>query len=164
MSSLEHYSLEDIMHLPLPSITCQKRLLYKPAIQDILHVYTQLNECVFDNELTVPEISMKPYRQKYWGMCIGEHDLQNTGTWCKFDLMDKFFCPQWVVTIVAHEMAHQYQWDIEGPERKSLGKESIMSHGPSFFKFREKLKRHQIPLKTAHSMRKWFKYQDMFKC
>jgi hypothetical protein len=38
-----------------------------------------------------------------------------------------------------------------------------MSHGPSFFTFRDELSAVNIPLKTAHSQRKWFKYQDLFK-
>ena len=41
---------------------------------------------------------------------------------------------------------------------------NIMSHGPSFFVFRDKLKKHGISLKGAHSKRKWFKYQNLFKC
>ena len=164
MSELQQYSIEDIMHLPLPNITCQKRLLYRPHIQDILHVYSLINESVFRNELSIPEIMVKPYRQKYWGMCIGEAEIQKNGTYCRFDIMDKYYCPQWLVTIIAHEMVHQYQWDIEGPKRQRKGKHSLMSHGPSFFKFRDRLSNFGVPLKTAHSMRKWFKYQDMFKC
>jgi hypothetical protein len=39
-----------------------------------------------------------------------------------------------------------------------------MSHGPTFFRFRDKLEKYGISLKTAHSQRKWFKHQDLFKC
>lgn len=164
MSSLDKYSLEDIMNLPLPNITFQRRLLFRPTTRDIVHVYEQLNESVFKNELCRPIIKVQPYRKKYWGMCIGEHDIQKNGTYCRFDLMDKFYCPQWFVTVLAHEMVHQYQWDIDGYKRTRKGKDKLMSHGPSFFQFRDKLAKHEIPLKTAHSMRKWFKFQDLFKC
>jgi hypothetical protein len=78
-------------------------------------------------------------------------------------MMDKFFCPQWFVTTLAHEMVHQYQWDIIGPEREHDGKEWLMSHGPSFFQFREEMEWHEISLKTAHSQRRWFKHQNLFK-
>jgi len=39
-----------------------------------------------------------------------------------------------------------------------------MSHGPSFFNFRDLLLEHDIPLKTAHSQRRWYIHQDLFKC
>ena len=77
--------------------------------------------------------------------------------------MDKWYCKQWLVTTLAHEMCHQYQWEIIGAERISMGKDPIMSHGPSFFLFRERLKEHGISLKTSHSKRKWFKYQNLFR-
>jgi hypothetical protein len=152
------------MNFPLPTLTEQKRLLYRPSHSDVVHIYTQLNEKVFGNELYRPKINVLPRRRKYWGMCVGSWHPLNTGSLCEINLMDKWFCPQWLVTIIAHEMSHQYQWDIIGPEREELGMDSIMSHGPSFFIFRDKLERHHIPLKTAHSMRRWFKYQDLFKC
>jgi hypothetical protein len=160
---LSDYSLSDIMHLPLPTITEQKLLLYRPTYKDALHVYSLLNEQVFSNELAVPNINIRGRRKKYWGMCVAEHDLEQPGTYCHIELMDKWYCPQWFVTTIAHEMAHQHQWDIEGPKRVLEGKNHLMSHGPTFFRFRDKLEKHYIPLKTAHSMRKWFKYQDLFK-
>jgi hypothetical protein len=78
--------------------------------------------------------------------------------------MDKWYCKQWLITVLAHEMCHQYQWDIQGMERLKRGKQPLMSHGPSFFVFRDKLKKHGISLKGAHSKRKWFWYQNLFKC
>lgn len=98
-------------------------------------------------------------------MCMGETTEQvSYGSYCKIRMMDKWYCPQWMVTTLAHEMAHQYQWDIIGPEREYNGKDWLMSHGPSFFQFRNRLAEHHIPLKTSHSTRCWFKHQDMFKC
>lgn len=164
MFTLSEYSLSDMMHIPLPSITKQKRLLFRPTVQDAVHVYTLLNEKVFYNELYIPEIYVVPRCRKYWGMCMGDVEVYETGSLCEIELMDKWFCPQWFVTVIAHEMAHQHQWDIEGPRRYKKGKEFLMSHGPTFFRFRDRMNRQGIPLKTAHSMRRWFKYQDLFKC
>lgn len=166
MPALSNFSLEDIMHFPLPTITEQKRLCYRPSKSDVIHIYTQLNEYIFRNEMTMPVIDIRSHRKKYWGMCVGETEdfIETEGSTCSINLMDKWFCPQWTVTIIAHEMAHQYQWDILGPKRCRKGYEHLMSHGPSFFVFRSRLERFSIPLKTAHSMRKWFKYQDLFKC
>jgi hypothetical protein len=65
---------------------------------------------------------------------------------------------------VAHEMVHQYQWDIESKRRVRQGMGSIMSHGPTFYAWRDKLKKHGIPLKTCNDYDKWFKTQHLFKC
>lgn len=164
MFALSNYSLEDIMHIPLPSITEQKKLCYRPSKADINHIYRELNTYIFRNELEMPKIEIRSHRKKYWGMCVGETEEIRDGSCCEIKLMDKWFCPQWTVTIIAHEMAHQYQWDILGPKRYKKGYEHLMSHGPSFFVFRERLEKYYIPLKTAHSMRRWFKHQDLFKC
>lgn len=164
MSYLSNYSLMDMMNHPLPTIYEQKRLPWRPSKGDVLHVYTLLNEEVFGNELARPYIEIRPRCKKFWGMCIGDSIPDRTGSYCEIQLMDKWFCVQWMVTIIAHEMSHQHQWDIDGPKRYAKGKDFLMSHGPTFFKFRDKLARHYIPLKTAHSMRRWFKYQDLFKC
>ena len=78
--------------------------------------------------------------------------------------MDKWYCKQWLITVLAHEMCHQYQWDVQGPKRLKAGKEPMLSHGPSFFVFRDKLAKHGIALKNSHSRRRWFKHQNFFKC
>ena len=78
--------------------------------------------------------------------------------------MDKWFCRQWLITTLAHEMCHQYQWDIEGEKRLKEGKDRLMSHGPTFFQFRDKLKKHGISLKNAHGQRRWFRHQNFWKC
>ena len=162
--SLSNYSLLDMMNLPLPSIYEQKRLIFRPTLKDARHVYMQLNEHVFGNELRMPTMYVVPRCRKYWGMCMGEVELFGTGSHCEIKLMDKWFCPLWFVAVIAHEMVHQHQWDIESPIREQEGKPSVMSHGPTFFRFRDSLLKHDIPLKTAHSQRKWFKHQDLFKC
>lgn len=156
-------TLREMMESPIPSISKQKRLPFRPSLAEAQYVYKLLNRDIFDNQLYMPAITLAARRRKYWGMCEGHIELQDTGSWCEIRLMDKWFSVQWFVTIIAHEMCHQYQWDIEGPKRYRKGKDFLMSHGPSFFKYRKKLKQHRIPLKTAHSMRRWFKHQDLFK-
>jgi len=157
-------SLEEIMELPLPPIHIQRRLPYRPSKNDIRHVYEQLNWLVFDNKLRMPKLVLASNCRKYWGMCIAETSINYTGSYCTIKLMDKWFCPQWMVTTLAHEMCHQYQWDIDGPKRARKGKDFLMSHGPSFFAHRDKLSEYGISLKTSHRMKKWFRNQDLFKC
>jgi hypothetical protein len=123
-----------------------------------------LNWYIFDNALSMPTLEVVPRCRKYWGMCYGSYDapIRNRSS-CKIRLMDKWYCKQWLVAVLAHEMCHQYQWDIQGLERRKVGKDPIMSHGPSFFVFRDRLKKHGISLKGSHSRRKWFLYQNLFK-
>ena len=161
---LSNYSLSEIMEFPLPPVYIQKKLPYRPTKSDVRHVYNEINYHIFDHKLKIPKLILASHCKKYWGMCIADSMVNYTGSYCTIKLMDKWFCPQWMVITVAHEMCHQYQWDIEGPKRVKKGKDFIMSHGPSFFKFRDKLEKHSISLKTSHSQRRWFKHQDLFKC
>jgi len=107
----EGLTLKELMATPLPPITYQKKLMYRPSLEEAIYTYNQ-----------------------------------------------------WFITTLAHEMCHQYQWDVQGIERRKIGKEPIMSHGPSFFELRDKLKKHGISLKSAHGRKRWFKHQDFFKC
>lgn len=160
---LTQYSLSELMDLELPPVYEQKRLCFRPGRNFVHHTYELLNYEVFGNELKKPKLVMQGNRRQYWGMCSGHIHRTVTGSYCTIDMMDKWFCMQWFVTTLAHEMVHQWQWDVNGPIRQENGKDWLMSHGPSFFNFRDYLEDHYIPLKTAHSMRRWFKHQDLFK-
>ena len=151
-----------IMEQPLPSITYQRRKLFRPSYADINYAYNIINKYVFDNQLIKPNITQRTI-QKAWGFCSWEEKEQRSGSWTNIHLMDKWFCPQWFMNTLAHEMVHQYQWDVLGPEREQEGKDWLMSHGPSFYQFRPQLHEHNISLKTAHSQRRWFKHQNLFK-
>ena len=54
-----------------------------------------------------------------------------------------------VFDTLAHEMAHQYQWDIDGVKRIKRGWEPLMSHGPSFFKHRKSINKYGLVLKDS---------------
>ena len=153
------------MDEPLPGLYQQKRLLFRPDIYDMIAIYRTLNYAIFDNELNMPRMRLAPRCRTYWGICMASYDKDAyTKSYCTIKMMDKWFCRQWFITVLAHEMSHQYQWDILGEERNKEGKESIMSHGPSFFYHRDRMAEHGISLKTSHSQGKWFKHQDFFKC
>ena len=157
-------NLTELMREELPPIAYQKRLYYRTDYDEVVRLYRMLNKSIFNNKLIMPEIEVMPRCRKYWGMCYGSLEMPTkTESFCKIRLMDKWYCKQWLITVLAHEMCHQYQWDVQGVERLNRGKEPIMSHGPSFFVFRDKLKKHGISLKSAHSKRKWFKHQNLFK-
>jgi hypothetical protein len=161
---VKYSPLRDIMESPLPSIGQQKRLSYRTNTQEVTRLYRMLNWYVFDGILPTPVLEVVPRCRKYWGMCYGEEEkFRYKRSYCKIRLMDKWYCKQWLINTLAHEMCHQYQWDIIGAKRIQQGKNPIMSHGPSFFVFRERLKEHGISLKTAHSKRRWFKHQNLFR-
>ncbi|MEY4331818.1 MAG: SprT-like family [Bacteroidota bacterium] len=148
------HPLKELMKTPLPSITEQRRKCYRPSLREINETYKLINKYVFNNKLKRPPIQLKSCR-KYWGMCIGSLQEVSPGTFCKIELMDKWFCIQWMITTLAHEMVHQYEWDV-------LRKD--MTHRQSFFIWREKLAEFNINLKTSHGQKRWFKYQDFTKC
>jgi len=157
-------TLWELMQEPLPSIGYQRKLSYRTCTTEVIALYHLINATIFDNELTLPPIEVKARCRKYWGMCFGEIDkIRYRKTYCKIRLMDKFYCRQWLITVLAHEMCHQYAWDIYGNSRIEDGKYRIMTHGPSFFIFKDKLAEHGISLKVSQSTKKWFKHQNLFK-
>jgi hypothetical protein len=157
--------LLDMMREELPSIGYQKRLSYRTDYNEVVSLYRLINKTIFNNKLIMPTIEVMPRCRTYWGMCFGSVEMPtNRKSYCKIRLMDKWYCKQWLISTLAHEMCHQYQWDVQGLQRLHQGKEPIMSHGPSFFVYRDKLAKHGISLKRSHSRRKWFKRQDFFKC
>ena len=158
-------TLKQMMYEDLPNITSQRRLKYKPTHKEVVEIYKVLNEQVFDNKLVMPKIYLKSRLRTAWGMCEGKDGpFAAKKSRCVIYLADKWYCKQWLIATLAHEMVHQYQWDIYSQIRVKRGKESIMSHGPSFYVFRKRLKKHGIPLKEHASSIKWFKTQNMFRC
>ena len=152
--------LSEVMLDALPNKTLQRNKCYRPSLNEAHHYYELINYYVLNSHLYKPVLMLRQCRG-HWGICLGNTTRHDTGSYCEIHLSDKWYCKQWFITILAHEMIHQYQYDIIGPE---TGKYNLMSHGPTFFQFRENLANHGIPLKTAHSTRKWFKYQNLFKC
>lgn len=158
-------NLLDLMGEELPNIAYQKRLSYRTDYHEVVALYRLINRQIFNNKLEMPVIEVVPRCRKYWGMCFGGIEKPSyRRSYCKIRLMDKWFCRQWLITTLAHEMCHQYQWDIEGEKRLKEGKDRLMSHGPTFFQFRDKLKKHGISLKNAHGQRRWFRHQNFWKC
>ena len=157
-------SLRRLMATELPNISSQKRLCFRPPQLQIDQIYKLLNTEIFNNSLKKPNIQVAARCRTYWGCCCGNDKKLDTGINCELRIMDKWYCIQWMITILAHEMVHQHQWDVSGPKRESNGQDSIMSHGPSFFQYKRKLSRYNIPLKVAYDQDLWFKTQDIRKC
>lgn len=159
--------IRSIMEQPLPSITYQRRKLFRPGYADINYAYNIINKYVFDNQLTKPSITQRQLK-KTWGFCAWEWDEQESGSWTNIHLMDKWYCPQWFMNTLAHEMAHQYQWDIYRWDHQDLYGKDIPqgsgAHGASFYMWRDRFEHYGLNLKRYHRMKKWFKYQDFTRC
>lgn len=153
-----------IMESPLPSITYQRRLSFRPSYSDINYAYNIINRYCFDNALRAPVIEQGT-RRKTWGFCQWEEERQSSGSYCTIKLMNKWFCPQWFINTLAHEMVHQYQWDVHRFEYHN-GKMDKRggAHGPDFFMFRERFAYYGLHLKTSHGMKRWFRHQVFTRC
>jgi hypothetical protein len=149
-------SLIELMKIPLPSKRYQRKKKYQPKIEDVHQAYDLLNTHIFDGKLKHPSINLR--NLNVWGMCIGFSEPKH---YTKIKLNYRFFCIQWMIMILAHEMCHQYQWSVLGADRITSGRAPLLSHGPSFFIFRKKLASFGIPLKTTYDEIKWIKRQKI---
>jgi hypothetical protein len=139
---------------------------FRPSYADINYTYNICNRYLFDNRLRKPVITQGSRRQT-WGFCEWENELQDTGSYTTIKLMDKWFCPAWFLQTLAHEMVHQYQWDIHRHELQLEGREIYMNsgaHGPSFFAWRDEFEYYGLYLKTWFGQKRWFKHQDFNRC
>jgi hypothetical protein len=158
-------TLLELMESELPSLTFQRKLSYRTNIREVKALYRLINATIFNDRLPMPRIYVKSRLREMWGQCYGiDTPFQYNKSRCVITIADRWYCRQWLIMTVAHEMCHQYQWDINSKYRVKEGLPSLMSHGPSFFKYRDKLAKHGVPLKTSNDFNKWFKTQHLFKC
>lgn len=130
---MKNSDLFQLMNRELPNITYQRRLSYRTSQREVNYLFRLLNKEIFNNKLPTPEIQIVR-RREYWGYCMAKGHTPIEGkSNCIIKLSDKWFCKQWLIMVLAHEMCHQYQWDIESIKRIKEGKKPLISHGPTFF-------------------------------
>jgi hypothetical protein len=152
------------MATPLPSKTQQRRRLYRPAADEVKYIYELINKFIFSDALSYPIINLKSTHY-VWGQCLGWDEIdENTNSRCEIDLNPYWYCRQWFITALAHEMVHQFQWDIIGNINIELGAERDLDHGPSFLYFVPIMNQFNIPLKVVYDDSLWFKHQNLFLC
>jgi hypothetical protein len=152
--------LAQLMLEPEPKVSYQKLLSYRTNKREVKELYNLINQEIFNNQLPLAKLEVKSHCRGYWGLCIAEEfSVRAKTSRCLIRLSDRWYSKQWLITILAHEMAHQYQWDIYSKERVKEGKFPLMSHGPSFFKFKKQMKEHGIELKRVPKIPKWQKPQ-----
>jgi len=154
-------SLRKVMSMKLPSKTEQRKLPYRLTKRQMKKMYKMLNEELFNNRLPAAKLVVKKQMKNALGTCEGHFLLPADGkkSSCEIALVERWYCKQWSVIVLAHEMVHQYQWDIYSKNRKNR----VMSHGPSFIKFRKKFERKGIPLLRYMTTSRWFKTQNFFR-
>jgi hypothetical protein len=151
------------MLAPLPPKTYQRRKLFRPSDADINYAYNIINRHLFKNQLQKPEIKLGIIH-KCWANCSWEDQEQESGSHTIIRMSDKWFCAQWCLNTLAHEMVHQWQWDIHRWAQGGHIHEYSGGHGPSFFAWREEFEYYGLHLKTSHGQRRWFRHQDFTKC
>ena len=162
------HPLRTLMNTPLPPISAQRRKLYRPSLREVYKTHALINKYIFGNKLERTTISIGRCVD-FWGICYGLDTPNRYGSYCEMKISDKWYCPQWMVSTLAHEMVHQYQWEVMG--KKSLiegdinsihleGRYSIMNHGPSFYQWRGVMSYYDIPLCLSFGSDKWFEKQS----
>jgi len=158
-------SLKALMDAELPSKTDQRLKNYRPKIKEVRAIYRLINREIFYNSLPMPNLVIRRLYDCV-GICEGrEGPIRKTKSHCTITLTDRYYCRQWMISTLAHEMVHQYQWDIYSNIRVKRGFPRHMSHGPSFYIWRKKLKKLGIALK-ANTLKEstWFDKQDTTEC
>ena len=117
---------------------------FRPTVKDVEEWFDILNEQLFGNKLDpFGKISIKRHKRfhalfHYWPK------RENRPT--ELTVYRKFRNKKLFVEILAHEMIHQYQWEVEGPRRMTRGLRYRFGHGKSFFRWRAKFNKFGIPL------------------
>lgn len=150
------------MQTPLPSKNKQRKMLYSPNIREVRNIWDMLNTEVFDGCLTKPSINLRSLPKEY-GWCIGFIEEESGRHYSKLKLANEFFCVQWLVMILAHEMSHQYQWDVTSIYKPDATVDEKMSHEGSFFCFKDKLALFDIPLQVHYNVNEWFTNQQLMQ-
>jgi len=154
--------IRKIMAMPLPNKTLQRTKPFRPTDDDVIYAYNILNKYIFDNQLKRPKI-IQGRIPHCWGICRWLQHPKTMEFYTEIRLVDKWFCAQWFMNTLAHEMIHQWQWEVYREENGGIYEYSG-AHGPSFFLWRDRFAEFDLHLKTSHRMKKWFKHQDFTKC
>jgi len=144
--------LETLMLTPYPTKTDARKMAYRPSKKDAEKVFEAINVCIFGDILEVPPVRLKRVR-KAWGWCDGKYKEKH-GIWIPYTkeiVMHPYYPSIHVfVATLGHEMVHHWQWTINSIERIAQGKKPLMSHGPSFYQWRDVFKKNGLPLNRSY--------------
>ena len=127
----------------------RKGTLYKTNIREIKALYRLINATIFNDSLVMPEIKLVRLRNA-WAYCEGDEcPFSKNKTRCTIYVHENWYRKNYLISTIAHEMVHQYQWDIISRKRQKQGLCSIMSHGPTFFQWRDAFNKHGLQLSIS---------------
>jgi hypothetical protein len=161
-SFMRFLDLKKLMDEPLPSKSLQRTKPYRPKMKEVRALFRLINREIFYNRLPMPKFELKRLKDCI-GICAGsEGPVRKTKSYCTLYLADRYYCRQWFISTLAHEMVHQYQWDVYSNILVQRGYPRHMSHGPTFYIWRKKLAKYNIALKsTTLKDKHWFHKQDV---
>lgn len=114
---------------------------FRPTISDCREIFKAINRNVFNGELTMPSFRLVN-SQDSWGECVG--DLNDSSS-CTIKMNKSFPSKRLFVYTLAHEMVHQWEWLVY----------DHMTHGKTFFVWRNELKKYGIVLTRAYNAKKY---------
>lgn len=157
--------LNQLLSEDLPALYLQKRKPYRPSMDEVVYTYKILNKELFNSKLFIPNIIFLNRPKKYVGECKANTSFPEytNKSNCAIYLTKNWYCRQFFIAMLAHEMVHQYQWDIESRDRIKNKLMPTISHGPTFYKHRKKFLKFNLPLKKTFRIDYWFKYQNLLK-
>ena len=128
-----------------------------------------LNEQIFGNLLEpVDKIFISNHKNYGDVYALYYYDDKFRGKPAKISLCKRFDDEKMFVEILAHEMIHQWQWDVYRFDHLDyFGRpmfENSGAHGPSFFAWKNRFADYGLHLKTWYGQKRWFKHQDFTRC
>jgi len=131
--------LQKIMAKPIPNRAEYWRNEYRPTQQKVTHTYNALNKSLFKDRLKRPCIVVGQQRNVWgWANLLDDYRVH-------MGLSDKYPCEQFFVAVLAHEMIHQWQWEVDAPKRRKKGLRYQTAHGENFQAWKDTFDKFEIP-------------------
>ena len=140
--------LAQILEAPYPSKSHFRSMPYRPDDEEITSIFGAINDSIFGGILRQPTIRLSRVK-KTWGWCQGDYEMRDGHHWpsTKEIIMYPMYPGvHMFVATLGHEMVHHWQWSINSIERLAMGKKPLMSHGPSFYQWRDAFAKRGLPL------------------
>lgn len=112
---------------------------FRPTIADCREAFRNINRNVFNNELRMPSFRLV-YTKAFWGECAG---VPGDVTRCTIKMNKSFLSKRLFIYTMAHEMVHQWEWLTH----------EHMTHGPTFFVWRDQLAKYNIKLTRCYRIK-----------
>lgn len=122
--------------------------------------FVRLNDRLFDHALPRPIRIRVKALEAAWGRCVAQLDpVSGDPVVHSIDIHPSLFrsdphaAPneRALDIVLAHEMVHGWQWLVDGPDRIDRGLMPLMSHGPSFWRWRPRFEAEGLLLRRGYS-------------